>query len=186
MPLKCTIWDYQPHLEKDGTFKPVYEYPLIDSKKLSHYMAELSNSSHNLIEKSIGMRKNKRILEFSDWFTENEPDTNEQIPDIYLGFVAISRAIRDCLKLEINRPSIQLKTRVRIRIRDNYICGYCKRPGTINKDPDNRLWHIDHKIPYSFGGSDTDDNLLLACTTCNTQKHNKMYDEFMKIRGNCG
>jgi len=183
---KCTIWNYRPHLERDGTFKPVYQYSEQDSERLSHYIRELFKTAGATVSSLDGMRKNKRTIGFYDWFAKNEPSATEELPDAYFAFVAVSRVIRDLLRLEINRPTIQLETRIRIRIRDNCVCKYCGKKGDMKIGPDNRAWHVDHQIPYSFGGSDDDENLALACSTCNTRKHNKTHDEFMKIITNGG
>lgn len=39
---------------------------------------------------------------------------------------------------------------------------------------------LEHVMPLSRGGSHTFDNTALACHSCNTRKHNKTVEEFMK------
>lgn len=44
-------------------------------------------------------------------------------------------------------------------------------------------FHMDHVVPLSSGGSNTDDNIQLLCPTCNVRKSNKNPIEFMQQRG---
>ena len=60
--------------------------------------------------------------------------------------------------------------RARIREQANNRCGYCLAqqrytPFTLE---------IEHIIPVSIGGEDTEDNLWLACRTCNVYKSNQI------------
>lgn len=58
-------------------------------------------------------------------------------------------------------------------------CHYCNRPGISDEiGPDNRVWHVDHKKPIARGGSDDDDNLVLACKRCNLTKSVQPYKQF--------
>ena len=50
------------------------------------------------------------------------------------------------------------KLREKILVRDNYTCYYCGLPGKS----------IDHLIPLSKGGIDHEDNMVVACTRCNS------------------
>ena len=45
--------------------------------------------------------------------------------------------------------------------RDGYACRYCRSPEDLQ---------IDHVIPRSQGGRDTEDNLVVACAQCNGRK----------------
>lgn len=60
-------------------------------------------------------------------------------------------------------------------------CHYCNRSGYADLGPDERPWHIDHKKPLARGGSDTDDNLVLACKRCNLAKGVQPYDQFKRF-----
>jgi 5-methylcytosine-specific restriction endonuclease McrA len=62
--------------------------------------------------------------------------------------------------------------RLAILIRDDYTCRYCKRrfenvAGPNGKSP----LHVDHVVPKSRGGTDSYDNLVTACETCNLVKY---------------
>lgn len=54
-------------------------------------------------------------------------------------------------------------------------CG-CKQP--LGDD-----YHIDHRMPFALGGSNTDDNIQLLTATCNLQKQAKHPIDFMQQRG---
>lgn len=56
------------------------------------------------------------------------------------------------------------------------LCGYCGI----------RLYgkyDVDHYIPLTRGGSNYPDNLILACPSCNRSKNNKLFEEWVLIRG---
>jgi len=61
------------------------------------------------------------------------------------------------------------KFRYYLWIRDNGRCQYCGKPVEPNKG-----WHIEHILPWSFGGPDTEDNLVVACIPCNMAKGTKI------------
>ena len=80
-----------------------------------------------------------------------------------------SDAIADIEQRHINatakrRKPIYAKQRERIIERDKNHCRYCGK--RLNKN--NRV--IDHVIPWSRGGRNGDDNLVLACERCNMKK----------------
>jgi 5-methylcytosine-specific restriction endonuclease McrA len=56
------------------------------------------------------------------------------------------------------------KIRERILIRDAYLCQYCGNDANT----------VDHVLPVSRGGTDEPDNLLAACTRCNSSRGNRM------------
>ena len=58
--------------------------------------------------------------------------------------------------------------------RDGPGCSYCGQAAVI--------YEVDHFIPRSRGGSDTMDNLVLACRPCNRAKHAIMPEVFLADR----
>jgi 5-methylcytosine-specific restriction endonuclease McrA len=62
-------------------------------------------------------------------------------------------------------------TRRNLLLRDDYQCQYCKcRPGI-------RELNIDHVLPRSRGGSDSWDNLVVSCRSCNLKKGRRLPHE---------
>lgn len=61
--------------------------------------------------------------------------------------------------------------RNKIYSRDKRKCGYC------SKFCNDKIITIDHIIPKSRGGSNTPENLVTCCITCNQYKGNRTPDE---------
>lgn len=82
-----------------------------------------------------------------------------------------------------------LSTRIReaIYTRDNHICFYCGRivrkltapESYLNPCLDQRS--VDHKTPPSKGGSNSYDNLITACRSCNSQKGELTLEEYREF-----
>lgn len=62
----------------------------------------------------------------------------------------------------------------RIFERDRGRCVYC---GSAR-----RKLTLDHKVPISRGGPDTDENLVVACWVCNIKKWSRTPDEFGTLK----
>lgn len=67
----------------------------------------------------------------------------------------------------VEGPFVPLNRR-NIYHRDGNLCQYCGR-----KFPSSEL-SLDHVVPKSRGGGDTWENLVCACTACNSKKADKM------------
>ena len=67
-----------------------------------------------------------------------------------------------------------LLNRINILKRDDFICQYCsKRSNSMT---------IDHVVPKNKGGVDRWDNLVAACSKCNTKKGNNLLENIeMKL-----
>jgi len=52
-------------------------------------------------------------------------------------------------------------------------CYYCGRKL-------GKVYHVDHVVPLSRGGSNDPSNLVVACPNCNVEKRNKMPHEWPK------
>ena len=63
--------------------------------------------------------------------------------------------------------------RTNILKRDNNTCQYCSKK--VNS------MTIDHIIPKKKGGKDTWENLVAACSKCNTKKGDSLLDKINKI-----
>lgn len=65
--------------------------------------------------------------------------------------------------------------RKRLRRRDGMDCAYCGvRMGYDNKLPRPT---IDHVVPLHLGGTNGDDNMVLACQSCNEMKGDRPIEE---------
>ena len=49
--------------------------------------------------------------------------------------------------------------------RDNFTCQYC------GQSAPSVILHVDHKIAKALGGTDSEDNLITACSSCNIGKN---------------
>jgi hypothetical protein len=56
-----------------------------------------------------------------------------------------------------------------VAARAEHRCEFCQAPEAVF----NQRFSIDHIIPRALGGSDTFDNLALACDACNGHKYKK-------------
>lgn len=83
---------------------------------------------------------------------------------------------------EKTRRSIAKKRRDGIGEAAGWLCYYCGCGGSSEKGPDSRLWHIDHSYPFVLGGDDDLDNLVLACATCNLEKHAMSALEYLRLK----
>ena len=63
-------------------------------------------------------------------------------------------------------PSVSESTRRFVRERAQNRCEYCRMPQVTQ----GAEFHTEHIIPQCKGGSDTEDNLALACPSCNFHK----------------
>ena len=59
------------------------------------------------------------------------------------------------------------------KIMEQNICYYCGKEITGLKT-------IDHKIPVSRGGNNKENNLVLCCKHCNSQKNDKSEEEYIE------
>lgn len=61
----------------------------------------------------------------------------------------------------------------RLLVLQNGLCVYCNVD--ITEAPS-----LDHKIPISRGGTNTDDNVHLVCTSCNSKKWAYTHEEYLE------
>lgn len=67
----------------------------------------------------------------------------------------------------MSRISGELRNKIRRQAKNR--CGYCLTPQEIYPVP----LEIEHILPQAEGGTDTEENLWLACRVCNGFKHAK-------------
>ena len=68
---------------------------------------------------------------------------------------------------------------VEVFIRDALRCRYCGLEGYLNYDKYCQLT-LDHIIPEALGGTDDEDNLVVACSQCNHLKNLQLPDKIVK------
>lgn len=64
------------------------------------------------------------------------------------------------------RKSLSLRVRFGIFKRDLFTCQYC------GKTPPSTVLEVDHLMPVSKGGDNSEDNLITSCFECNRGKYN--------------
>ena len=74
------------------------------------------------------------------------------------------------------RKNIPKAMRLAVVKRCGISCHYCGRKTTVT----NR--HLDHIIPVEAGGENTEDNLVVACKRCNTEKGKVEYWTYVNKR----
>lgn len=81
-----------------------------------------------------------------------------------------ARVIRllDYIKLPLSKMRIVRPSRAQIYKRDGHKCQYCGSTRSLT---------IDHVIPKSKGGGDTWDNMVVACSSCNTKKSDRYLEQ---------
>lgn len=74
-----------------------------------------------------------------------------------------------------NRKSkVPVSDRWKVWRRDNFTCRYCGSWA--------QYLTLDHVIPETEGGTNTQDNLVTACSSCNQKKGSKTYEEFVNSK----
>jgi hypothetical protein len=71
----------------------------------------------------------------------------------------------------MSRDHIPKALRERVATRAGFRCGYCRTSSFLV----GTLFEIDHIVPESFGGKTEEDNLWLACPTCNGHKSDRTW-----------
>ena len=76
--------------------------------------------------------------------------------------------LRSYVFMPISRTAKEKPTKSAIYRRDNNTCQYCGSTRNLT---------VDHLVPRCRGGMDTWDNLLIACSRCNTMKGHKTLEQ---------
>ena len=64
-----------------------------------------------------------------------------------------------------------------IKVHDNEKCLYC------NKRLTNKNVTVDHIVPISKGGNNTQVNMIVCCKKCNNERGDMSYKNYMKSKG---
>lgn len=72
------------------------------------------------------------------------------------------------IKLPLSKMRVMRPSRALVYKRDGHKCQYCGS---------TRRLTIDHVLPRSRGGGNTWDNLVVACSSCNTKKGDKLLEQ---------
>lgn len=80
------------------------------------------------------------------------------------------------------RDNIRESIRRNVYTRDEFTCQYCGYWCYEDWILDNRKLTIDHIIPFTGGGTTTEDNLVTCCKECNCLKSNKHFKSFEEAR----
>ncbi len=102
------------------------------------------------------------LYDFDSWRALPIRDNDDVVPVID-GKLRVPRVLH---LLRYDRsPNVVIRlTRRNLMLRDHYQCQYCvRRPGV-------RELNIDHVVPRSRGGTDTWENLVISCRSCNLKK----------------
>ena len=70
---------------------------------------------------------------------------------------------------------ITFKEAIELFDAQNKCCHYCKDPLLLEEAG------LDHKNPLSRGGTNTIDNVVISCWSCNQEKKVKTYEEFTNV-----
>lgn len=70
----------------------------------------------------------------------------------------------------MSRGYISKEIRERVAAQAGYRCGYCRTSTFLV----GTIFEIDHIVPESFGGKTEEENLWLACPTCNGCKSDRI------------
>ena len=77
-------------------------------------------------------------------------------------------------------PSKRNYTRSEVFEDDSFLCYLCENPVDMRmRWPHPNSPSIDHVVPIAHGGTDTRDNVRLACAECNMAKRDLAVDEFL-------
>ena len=72
------------------------------------------------------------------------------------------------VRIPINKIKKKNPSRSMIYKRDDHTCQYCESKKNLT---------IDHIVPKSKGGQDTWENMVVACSSCNTKKSDTLLEQ---------
>jgi 5-methylcytosine-specific restriction endonuclease McrA len=137
------------------------------NKDLRNAASKKWNAAHAEKKREIGKRyreKNQQAI------NEKRKQQRKQNPSIE----RIKTAMRRARKRE-NGGQLSKNIVQKLLKKQNNLCNCCSRPLDGN-------YHLDHIMPLSLGGTNTDDNVQLLLPTCNLQKYNSTPEKFLARR----
>lgn len=106
----------------------------------------------------------KKLTEFG-WLTKASGMYTLTIPNVISEMVELHKEKAQAQKEAMKRPYISPNIREMIFERDSYRCVKCSSYDDLC---------IDHRFPFSLGGSSEPDNLQTLCWDCNSKKGNRI------------
>lgn len=166
--LSSKIWRSGWFLDMSPTKRIVFLYILTNSQKEE----EFKKFNLPLLCEQVGVSRDDanaaiRELHYRWIICSKFPPEMVDIVDILVPkkyFLGVPVCVSDTQDL---RTELSHAKKVEIHVRDNYTCVYC---GAESEE-------IDHVIPLSRGGDNSDKNLVAACKSCNRKKSDKLLSE---------
>lgn len=120
---------------------------------------------HSLVtwQEAIGylVRGVARVVEeYTDWKVRS-PSITIKVPSV----IVLVKYVVFRQKVKFNRANIYA--------RDSYRCQYCGKKAGAEHKLDIQELTFDHVIPRAKGGKTTWDNIVTACSSCNSKKANR-------------
>jgi len=107
----------------------------------------------------------KRRSELTKRWCENNPERYKAIL-----YKALDK--RKAIEYEIG-GKVSSEVKFNLFVKQSGICYWCF-------EKLDKIYHIDHVIPISRGGDNSETNIVVCCKSCNSQKSNKLVEEWLK------
>jgi hypothetical protein len=169
---KCGTYKGQPHFRARSK----------RDSALTSWCKECENAKNRLWYVS---NEEKSKAQSAAWRAAN-PERMREIIEAYrvrnrdrvLALARKNSRLRRARLLKVGGRGISLEVEQRVRDSTGGLCNYC----------DDEATAIDHFFPISKGGPDDEDNLVPACKTCNSSKHDShpvawltKHDKFCRV-----
>lgn len=118
----------------------------------------------NLIDMLLRAKEKNKYIDFQQYNNELSKNYNDQITD---------KLKHKTSKKNYNRTKISHIKREIIFLHNKHKCFDCGKLLTKN------TFQLDHKIPISRGGNNSDENLVVSCKICNLKKGTLTSEEFI-------
>jgi HNH endonuclease len=137
-------------------------------------LADAMRSTSELKQRCANAPGALRVRAYIDFFKATHDEcTQTREPAALLAYTALLRDLEAALRVNDVYGPLPEGMRARLLTEYDRTCAYCGGKGTPTHGSDRRSWHTDHVVPRSRGGTNDDDNVVLACATCNLRKRDK-------------